>query len=155
GHAPQREPLRQIGQLLAQRRRGRVRSKARAQIDEDVAIPHLAAGAMQRIFFLSELRRHVRRAEQTAGEVVVPRVVRTLDAIDEVALRISTDSRAAMTADVEQRVNAAVLAARDDEAFGRNRTREVVARIRNLVGAPGADPAIEIEALKLHSIELG
>ena len=74
-------------------------------MDEDVSVPDLAAGAMERIVVLAELRRHVRRGEQPSIEVVRPRVVRTLNAIDEVTVGLLAQSRAAVTAHVEQRVD--------------------------------------------------
>ena len=63
--------------------------------------------------------------------------------------------RAAMAAHVEQRMHGAGHVARDDDAVVRDRTREIVAGVRNLIGSPGADPAIDEEALELAAIELG
>src|SRR5437660_7365742 len=82
-------------------------------------------------------------------------MIRALNTIDEVPLRVAADARAAVAAHVEQRVNTARLVARDDDALGRERTCEVVAGVRNLVGAARANPAIEIETLELQPIELG
>ena len=116
--------------------------------------PNLAAGAMQRIVVLRELGRHVRRREQLAVERVGPVVIRALDAIDEMTFGLIAQPRAAMAADVEQRVNLARRVARDDDALVAERAREVVAGVRNLIGAAGADPAVEIEALELGAIEV-
>ena len=76
-------------------------------MNEHVAVPHLAAGAVQRVVVLAEIRRHVRRGEQPSVEVVGPVVIRTLDAIDEMPFGLIAQPRAAMAADVEQRVNLA------------------------------------------------
>ena len=35
------------------------------------------------------------------------------------------------------------------------RTREVIAGVRNLIGASGADPAFDVEALQLRAVEIG
>ena len=43
----------------------------------------------------------------------------------------------------------------DLAALVAERAREVVAGVRNLIGAAGADPAVEIEALQLRAVELG
>lgn len=72
-----------------------------------MAVPHIAAGTMQRVFVLAEPRRHVRRREQAAPEIVRPRVIGTLDAIDEVTFGLFADPRPTMAAYVEQRVNLA------------------------------------------------
>ena len=60
---------------------------------------------------------------------------------------------AAMAADVEQRMNRARPVARDDDAFVAERAGEVIARLRNVIGAAGADPALKVEALELGAIE--
>ena len=44
--------------------------------------------------------------------------------------------------------------ARDDDALVAERAGEVVAGVRNLIGAAGADPAVEVEALELGAIEV-
>jgi hypothetical protein len=81
-------------------------------------------------------------------------VVRALDAIDEVAFGLLAEPRAAMAADVEERVHGARPVARDDEAFVAERAGEVVAGARNLIGAAGADPAPEVETRELGAIEV-
>jgi hypothetical protein len=74
---------------------------------EHVSVPHVASGAMQRVRVLAESRRHVGRGEQPAREVVRPGMIGTLDPVGEMPFRLLADSGAAMTADVEQRVNRA------------------------------------------------
>ena len=77
------------------------------QQQENISVPHFTTRAMQRVLLLGESRRHVWRREQTAFEVVGPGVIRALNAFDEVTLRLFTDARPAMSADVEQRANLA------------------------------------------------
>ena len=98
---------------------------------------------------------HVGRREEASFEIVGPVVIGALDAIDEVTLALLAESRTAMAADVEQRVNRACSIARDDDALVAECADEVVARVGNLIGAAGADPAVEIEALELRAVERG
>src|SRR5262245_1627319 len=63
--------------------------------------------------------------------------------------------RPAVAADVEQRMNVARLAAHDDDAFVGNAAREVIAGIRNLIGAARANPPVHIKALELATVEIG
>src|SRR5207237_433063 len=85
---------------------------------------------------------------------VGPVVIRALDAIDEVAFGLVAQPRAAMAADVEQRLDRAGSVARDDDALVAERASEVVARFWNLIGAAGADPAIEVEAIERSVIAM-
>src|SRR5438094_3120675 len=119
-----------------------------------MAVPDVASRSVQRILVLPEIGRHVRRGKKPSAEIVRPRVIRTLNPIREMAVGLIADARAAMTADVEQRVHLSRSVAHDDDAFAGERAREVVARVRNLIGAPGADPAIEIETFELTAIEI-
>jgi len=119
-----------------------------------MSVPDLAARAVQRVLVLAEAGRHMRRRQQAALQIVGPVVIRALDAIDEVALGLLAEPRAAMAADVEERVHGARPVSRDDDAFVAERAREVVAGARNLIGAAGADPAPEVEARELGAIEV-
>jgi len=56
-----------------------------------------------------------------------------------------------MPAHVEERVQRSRSIARDDEAFVAERSREVIAGARNLIGAAGADPAREKEGPALKT----
>src|SRR5262249_41089078 len=97
----------------------------------------------------------VRRREEAAGEVVRPGVVRALDPSGEMPFGLLAQPCTAMAADVEQRVDRPLLVSRDDDAVVADRAREKVAGAWNLVGAPRADPAVEIETLQLGAIEVG
>src|SRR5262249_7513050 len=123
--------------------------------NEDVAVPRFTAGSMQRELVFAEIRRHVRRREEAAGEVVRPGVVRALDPSGEMPFGLLAQPCTAMAADVEQRVDRPLLVSRDDDAVVADRAREKVAGAWNLVGAPRADPAVEIETLQLGAIEVG
>src|SRR5260370_36821361 len=54
-----------------------------------------------------------------------------------------------MPAHIVERVDRVRRAARDDDAFARDMAQKVIARIRNRLRAPGADPACPVEALHL------
>ena len=58
-----------------------------------------------------------------------------------------------MPAHVEERVKASRSTARDDQAFVAERSSEVIAGARNLIGAAGANPAGEKKAIDLGAIE--
>src|SRR5438876_12451948 len=60
-----------------------------------------------------------------------------------------------MAAHVEERVNRIRAIARDDDALAGERAREVVARVRNLIDASGANPAVEIKTFDLVTVEIG
>ena len=68
-----------------------------------------ACDAVQRVVLLAEVRHfvHVRRADQPAVEIVGPGVIRTLDAAGERPARLGAQPRAAVPADVVERVHAA------------------------------------------------
>src|SRR5436190_22369851 len=106
-----------------------------------MTVPDVAAGVMKRIRLLAKVGRHVRCREQTALQIVRPGVIRALDSIDEASICLRTNPRAAMSADVEQRVDRTVAIACDDDAFGAECPREIVARLGALIGAAGANPS--------------
>ena len=97
---------------------------------------------MQRVILLAKVRRHVGRREEASGQIVGPRVIRTLDATCQVTFRGLAQTRAAMPADIEQRIDRAGFVTRDDHALACDRAREVVAGVGNLISAPRANPAI-------------
>src|SRR4029450_123650 len=82
-HAPRSEFTGKVGEL------GRERLWARIEIEEDVSVPLLRADAVQRVVLTSEVGHlvHVRRANQSAVEVIGPRVIRALDAVAKNNLR--------------------------------------------------------------------
>src|SRR5262245_1366309 len=123
-------------------------------MDEDVSVPGLAACPMERIVLLAEFRRHMRRREQPSIQVVRPRVVGALDAAGEMTFRLLAQPCAAVTTDVEQRLDLARSIARDDHAVVPKRAREVIAGVGNLIGASGAEPAVDVEALQLRAVEI-
>ena len=74
-----------------------------------MSVPFVRINRQQRILGLVEVRNvlHVRRADQPPIEIVRPRVIRTLNALDEAAFGLLAEARAAVAAHVEQRVNRA------------------------------------------------
>ena len=72
---------------------------------------------MQRIVLFVEALDlvHVRRTDEAAVERVGPRVVRALDRLGQFARDIFAQAGAAMTADVEERVQFAAPVAHDDQ----------------------------------------
>src|SRR5262245_10729592 len=161
-HAPRGKPVREVAQLRAQRPILPIPPflpippilPLPPELDEDVPVPGLAASSMERIVLLAEFRRHMRRREQPSIEVVRPRVIGALDATGEMTFRLLAQLCAAVTAHVEQRVDLTRSVARDDHAVVPKRAREVIAGVGNLIGAPGADPAVDVEALQLRAVEI-
>src|SRR5262252_10012981 len=78
----------------------------------------------------------------------------TLNPIDEVPAGLIADASAAMAAHVEERVDVSRSVANDDDALVADRTGEVVAGVRDLIGASRANPAIEVEAFELAAVEV-
>jgi hypothetical protein len=66
-----------------------------------------------------------------------------------------TDPGAAMPADVEKRAQRVTAITSNDDAFTRNLSQKKVARCRNLVCAPGADPSLAVEAFDFVVEEIG
>jgi hypothetical protein len=60
-----------------------------------------------------------------------------------------------MAANVEKRLQRIIPITRNDYAFTRDLAQKIVARRRNLVGSPGADPGFAVEALELVAEEIG
>jgi len=124
-------------------------------MQKDIPLPDATTSAMQRVIIFAEPGRHVRRGQQPASQIVCPRMVGTLDALDEMPVGLLAQARAAMTAHVEQRVNGARRVTCDDDALAADRTGEIFAGSRDLIGAPGADQAVEVEAVELPAKEVG
>ena len=134
-HLPLREFLRQIFQLTGQRRR------LCAEVDKDVAVPDLGLNAIERIIFAAEAILRVGSADEAPVESVGPTVIAALDPSREVSFGAGADAGTAMPAHVEKRPHRASAVTSNDDAFTRHLANKIVARRRNLVGAPGADPA--------------
>src|SRR4029077_119452 len=95
---------------------------------------------------------HVRRAQQPAVQAIGPAVVRTLDRAGQPARRLLAKPRAAVAADVEERVKTVPLA-HHDQALARHLRQEVVARPRQLLRPAHADPAPREDALRFFRVE--
>ena len=68
---------------------------------------------------------------------------------------VGADASTAMAANVEKRLQRIIPITRNDYAFTRDLAQKIVARRRNLVGSPGADPGFAVEALELVAEEIG
>ena len=143
-HAPRAEPGGKRAELRLERRGLRI------EIDEDVPVPQRGADPVQRVVGLAEVRHfvHVRRADQAAVEVVGPGVIRALDAAGERAVRLGAQLRAAVPADVVERVDGG-RAAGDDDPLAEQLADEEVSRVPDLLGAPGAHPHAREQPLHL------
>jgi hypothetical protein len=71
------------------------------------------------------------------------------------AFGAGTDPGAAMPADVEKRPQRVTRVPRNNDAFTRNLSQKKVARCRDLVCAPGADPGLAVEAFEFIAEEIG
>ena len=123
----------------------------RGKIDEDVAVPHRHGDRVQRIVGLAEALDffHVRRIGQRAIKSVGPCVILALNSPGELTLFILAQQRAAMTADIVERANVCLLVARDDHAGIAELPEEIIARVRDLAGASGAEPHVKVDGLHL------
>ena len=109
---------------------------------EHVAVPDVDVDGAERDVVLAESRRavHVRRRDEAAVEAVGPGVIRALDALGEVALRLGAQPGAAMPAHVVEPAEPAAAVARDDDAFAGDLAQHVVAWRRQVLDACDTRP---------------
>ena len=88
-------------------------------------------------------------------ESVGPTVIAALDPSGEMPFGAGTDAGAAMPAHVEKRPQRVTAIASNDDAFTRNLSQKKVARRRDLICAPGADPGLAVEAFEFVAEEIG
>src|SRR5262245_27354934 len=91
----------------------------------------------------------MRRIGQSAVEPVSPGMILALNAAGELASFVLAQQRTAMTADIVEGSDGAVLVARDDDAGSGKVPDEIVARMRDLLRAPGAQPHVEVDCFHL------
>src|ERR1700722_2889005 len=95
-----------------------------------------------------EVRWRVPCATQCTVQVVAPRVIGADErACAGMSASLGAEARAAVTADIEQRAQLAVLTADDDEGFLKDVDREKVAGIGCLAAVPDAMPVPHEQAL--------
>src|SRR2546422_9416536 len=98
---------------------------------------------------------HMRRADQLPLGGVGPRVVGALDGLGEPPARRFAQPRAAMATHVVERACRTAPVPQDDDALARDVPQEVVPRLRDLLGAAGAEPARPEQPLDLLGVDLG
>src|SRR5438876_5244652 len=110
-------------------------------------VPDVGGHGVQGILLARQVF-HVGRADQFAIEPVSPAMVRTLNASRKFAFGGGTDARASVAAHIVESADLAAIITIDDDAFVANFPQEKVARVGNLIGATGADPALAEEAFQ-------
>jgi len=109
------------------------------QVDEDQAVEHPDVAAVQPIVLLPEVGGHQARGEQGAVEPVAPCMVGAGEPRDPAA-GLGADQRAAMPADVVERIDGGVVAAHDDDGFIADLEQEVVALAADAVDVARDQP---------------
>src|SRR5882724_10785478 len=104
-HAPWLEFEVEPGQMLVERNR------ARGKVDENVPVPNGGRYGVQRIVCFAEALDflHVRSTGQSAVEFVSPRVILALNAAREFAFGLLAEHRTAMTTDIVEGANIALV----------------------------------------------
>ena len=88
-------------------------------------------------------------------ESIGPTVIAALDSPGEMSLGGGADAGSAMSADVEKRAQRITLVPRNDDAFTRDLAQKIVARRWDVIGAPGADPGLAVEAFEFVAEDIG
>src|SRR3984893_430294 len=104
--------------------------------------------AIKRIVFMAEAVTCVGSTDEAPFESVGPTVITALDPSGEMPFGAGTNAGTTMSADVEKRAQRITPVPRNDDAFIRDLAQKIVARRRDLVGAPGADPSLAVEAFE-------
>jgi hypothetical protein len=120
-----------------------------------VSVPDVGMNAIEGIVLTTETVVDMGSAEKAPVESVGPTVIAALDASGEMPLGAGTDAGTTMPTHVEKRPQRAALVASDDQAFTGDLAQKIVAWSRDLIGAPGADPGLAIEAFDLVAEKIG
>src|SRR2546425_8298054 len=133
------------------------RLRLAGEVQEQEPFPRGDGHGVERVVALVEALyvAHVRRADQGAVERVGPGVIGALDRLGEAPPRLLAQPGAPVAADVVERPHDAVLSPHHDEALARDGPHHEVARVRELGGAAGAQPAPAEDALHLLAVDLG
>ena len=118
-------------------------------------VPDLNMNAIEGIIFATEAVVCVGGAEEISVESVSPTVIAALDSPGEMSFGDGADTGTTMPADVEKRMHRVTGIPRNDDAFTRNLAQKIVARRRNLVCAPSADPGLAVKAFELIAKQIG
>ena len=109
--------------------------------------------AMQAELRFVEVIGHAAAGEECSVGPVGPLMIRAHQP-RRVSRRLGANDRAAMTADVVQRLNCAIVAADDDDGVGVHLEREVVARFGDFARVSGEEPALPPHGLDVGAINL-
>ena len=121
-----------------------------------MSVPDVSMNAIEGIIFATEAVVYVRSADESPVESISPTVIAALDPSGKTPFGAGTDPCAAMPADVEKRAQrVTAIISRNDDAFTGHLAQKIVARRGDLVGAPGADPVLAIEAFEFVTKEIG
>jgi len=131
----------------------RVRGERVRERNEHEACNHAHRGAFERKIRAVEAGGilHVARGQERAVERVRPRMVGAAKRSDRVAVAALAETRAAMPADVVERVHRTGLVAHDDQALAGDAREQIVARLRNAARMTHADPLACEEAFALRA----
>src|SRR6185369_9216659 len=89
---------------------------------------------------------HMRRAQQFPIQSVGPGVVWTLDSLRELSSLRFAHPRPAMTADIVQRMQLALLVAHNDQTLACNFSQQIAAGVFQLALMPDANPLVQKDA---------
>src|SRR4029077_3029719 len=93
--------------------------------------------------------------DEAPVESVGPTVIAALDPSGEMPFGAGTNAGTAMSADVEKRAQGVTPVPRNDDAFTRDLAQKIVARRRDLVCPPGADPGLAVKAFECVAENIG
>ena len=110
--------------------------------------------AIEGIVFAAEAGVGMGSADEAPVESVGPTVIAALDPAGEMSFAAGADAGTAMPAYIEKRPQRATPVASNDDTFARDFAEKIVARRRDLVGSPGADPVLAVEAFEFVAEEI-
>src|SRR5579884_3970229 len=118
------------------------------QVEENVPLPNVHVHFVERVFRVIKALVHLGSASKSTVVSVSPAVIAALDSSRKATLTDRTDAGTTVAADVVKSSDAAAVIANYDDAFARDLAQKVVPGGRDLMGAPGADPRLRVEALE-------
>src|SRR3954466_7865547 len=120
-------------------------------------VPNRSLHFVQRIILSAESAAfiHMWCTNEPAVKAISPPVISALDTTRKLSSRIGHDPRASVAAYVVKSADGLVVVVIDDDALAGNLTQEIVARISNLIGAPGAYPRLAVEPLQFIAEDFG
>ena len=119
------------------------------QVHENETFPECKVDSMERMFSFIEAidMLHMRRAQQSPIQPIGPGVIRTLDNLGEMPLLRFAHPGPAMTADIVEPVQLALLVADNDQTLSRNLCEQIVACVFQLALMPHTKPFGRKDAL--------